>query len=174
LRTANQHMRPQQELPEGTIKRMEELLKRSSKIEEHRRIQTILLRARLSLGAEEIAKMVGLSRSAVWKIQAEFFRQGETALKLKPKGGRYRENLSLNEEAALLGPFLKKAQDGGILEVGPIRKAYEQALGKKPALSTIYRVLSRHGWRKVTPRPSHPKSNKEAIEMFKKKLSKTR
>jgi transposase len=88
-------MRPQQALPEGTIKRMEELLKGSSSVQEHRRIQIILLRAQLGLSADEIGKMVGMSCSAVWKIQGDFLKKGETVLKIKPKGGRYRENLSL-------------------------------------------------------------------------------
>jgi Winged helix-turn helix len=34
----------------------------------------------------------------------------------------------------------------------------------------MYRLLNRHGWRKLVPRPVHPKANKEEQEQFKKTL----
>ena len=34
--------------------------------------------------------------------------------------------------------------------------------------STIYRLLERHGWRKVVPRPRHPKADVAAQAAFKK------
>jgi hypothetical protein len=36
------------------------------------------------------------------------------------------------------------------------------------ARSTIYRLLGRHGWRKVVPRPRHPKTDLAAQSAFKK------
>jgi transposase len=36
------------------------------------------------------------------------------------------------------------------------------------ARSTIYRLLERHGWRKVMPRPRHPKADVAAQAAFKK------
>jgi hypothetical protein len=35
-------------------------------------------------------------------------------------------------------------------------------------ISSIYRLLERHGWRKLVPRPRHPKANPEAQAVFKK------
>ncbi|HEY6406604.1 MAG TPA: winged helix-turn-helix domain-containing protein, partial [Ktedonobacteraceae bacterium] len=43
-------------------------------------------------------------------------------------------------------------------------------VGHEVAESTIYRLLGRHGWRKLMPRPTHPKASKEAQEQFKKTL----
>ena len=37
--------------------------------------------------------------------------------------------------------------------------------------STIYRLLSRHGWRKVVPRPTHVNADKNKQEEFKKLFS---
>jgi hypothetical protein len=37
------------------------------------------------------------------------------------------------------------------LEVSRVKAAYEQALGRKVPKSTVYRMLARHGWRKVVP-----------------------
>jgi hypothetical protein len=33
----------------------------------------------------------------------------------------------------------------------------------------VYRALHRQGWRKIAPRPKHPKANEEAREAFKKR-----
>ncbi|MCE5241943.1 MAG: winged helix-turn-helix domain-containing protein [Desulfobacteraceae bacterium] len=41
-------------------------------------------------------------------------------------------------------------------------------VGRKVAKTTIYRMLDRHGWRKIMPRPHHPKSDPKAQEGFKK------
>jgi hypothetical protein len=37
--------------------------------------------------------------------------------------------------------------------------------------STVYNLLHRHGWRKLMPRPFHPKRDLAAQNAFKKKLS---
>jgi Winged helix-turn helix len=42
--------------------------------------------------------------------------------------------------------------------------------GTRVAESTIYRLLDRHGWRKLMPRPKHPKASPEAQEQLKKTL----
>ena len=49
-----------------------------------------------------------------------------------------------------------------------IQQAYQDQLGKQVAPSTVYRLLDRHGWRKVVPRPRHPKANVAAQAAFKK------
>jgi 5-formyltetrahydrofolate cyclo-ligase len=36
--------------------------------------------------------------------------------------------------------------------------------------STIYRLLNRHGWRKLMPRPRHPQADLQAQTQFKKNL----
>jgi len=50
-------------------------------------------------------------------------------------------------------------------------KAIEEKANKKIAKSTTYRMLDRHNWRKITPRPYHPKSKPEKQEQFKKTLN---
>ena len=41
--------------------------------------------------------------------------------------------------------------------VHDLKAAYETAIGHATSHSTIYNVLARHGWRKLMPRPFHPK-----------------
>jgi len=83
-------------------------------------------------------------------------------------GGRRRQLLSLEEEKAFLEPWVQKAEKGGVLVVPPIHDALEKRLGHKVAESTVYRMLARHGWRKVAPDTCHPERNPEAQEDFKK------
>ena len=76
--------------------------------------------------------------------------------------------LTLEEERQLLQEFLPQAEKGGILEVSRVKAAYEKVLGRQVPKSTIYRMLARHGWRKVVPRPRHPKSDAAIQAAFKK------
>jgi transposase len=68
----------------------------------------------------------------------------------------------------LLAPFAQRAEAGGMLTVAEIPQAYRQHTGRDVARSTIYRLLDLHGWRKVAPRPRHPKADPAAQAAFKK------
>lgn len=92
---------------------------------------------------------------------------------LNPKvGGRRRENMTFEEEAAFLEQFRERAEAGQVIEVSEIKKAYDKIVGHESGSSQIYYVLHRHGWRKIKPRSRHPKkASPEAIDAS-KKLSK--
>ncbi|MDO8776680.1 MAG: winged helix-turn-helix domain-containing protein [Burkholderiaceae bacterium] len=94
--------------------------------------------------------------------------EGDAIFDLRGRGGRRHQHLSAQHEAEVLAPFIAQAQAGGILKVTEIQRAYEQRLGKSVVPSTIYRLLDRHGWRKVVPRPRHPKADVAAQAAFKK------
>ena len=64
--------------------------------------------------------------------------------------------------------FWTAAGDGGVIVVSGIKAAYEQKLGQSVPKSTVYRMLARHDWRQIVPRPRHPKSDIDAQEAFKK------
>jgi hypothetical protein len=53
-----------------------------------------------------------------------------------------------SKPAATRAP-VERAEAGGMLVVAEIRRAYREHLGKAVAPSTVYRLLDRHGWRKV-------------------------
>jgi hypothetical protein len=74
----------------------------------------------------------------------------------------------VKQEKDLLCTFMAKAERGGILEVSQVKASYEEAVGHVVPKSTIYRLLARHGWRKLAPRPRHPKSDPVRREEFKK------
>ena len=87
-------------------------------------------------------------------------------------GGRRRQNLTPQEEAEFLQSWIDKAAQGGVLVVPPIHAAFEKHLGRSIAASTVYRMLARHGWRKVEPDTCHPKRDVVAQEEFKKNSQK--
>ena len=89
----------------------------------------------------------------------------------RPIGGRRRENMTLSEEKALLARFGKAAGAGEMLNVHDLKAAYEQAIGQPTSNSTIYNLLARHGWRKLMPRPFHPRRDLAAQDDFKKAAS---
>ena len=76
--------------------------------------------------------------------------------------------MSAAEEIAFLKPWVERAQAGGVLVLSPIRAALAQASGQRVAASVVYRLLARHGWRKVAPDTRHPKSNPQIQEDRKK------
>jgi hypothetical protein len=49
-----------------------------------------------------------------------------------------------------------------------LKAAYERAIGHETSNSTVYNLLARHGWRKLMPRPFHPKRDIAAQNAFKK------
>lgn len=152
----------------STIEALAEQLKRAKGRPEFQRIQCVLIRATLGITAGEIARLLGWSTPTVHVIHSRWAKEGDAIFNLKAKGGRRNEYLSLEEEAAFLQPFFEKAQAGGILNANEVKSAFEALVGRRVAKSTIYRMLARQGWRKVAPRPRHPKADPAAQAAFKK------
>ena len=130
------------------------------------RIQMVLLRES-GMTQPAIAEAMGVSLSTVNRAHMAFDHGGIKALKPKPVGGRQRENMTLAEEKALLARFAKAAGAGEMLNIHDLKAAYEAAIGHETSNSTIYNVLTRHGWRKLMPRPHHPRRDLAAQEDFK-------
>src|SRR5438309_3822968 len=157
-----------QPFPEGAVERLAPLLQQARTKAEHQRTQGVWLRAALGLGASQIAQALGWQPPSVRQWHSDYRRQGEAVLLSKPKGGRRHQNPTPAQEQQLLAPFLARAEAGGVLVVAPVQAAYEQAVGRPVHPSVVYRALHRPGWRKITPRPKHPKASEEVREAFKK------
>jgi transposase len=161
-------MRKQTPIPKGVKDKLCKMLKSAKNKSEFQRVQCMWLRAEFGFDSEVIGKALGWNPVYVRQIHAQFLRQGEEALKASGKGGRYHAHLSVKEEKDLLSPFLAAAEKGGALGVTAIKAAYENLIGQKVPKSTVYRMLERHGWRKIAPRPHHPKADQVAQAVFKK------
>jgi len=123
---------------------------------QYQRVMAVWLRAKCGLGAKDVAESVGWSKNSVHQIQSRYLNEGAQVFGGPGRGGRRRENLTLAGESDLLSPFIAAAKGGGVLTVAEIHEAYEKRLGGSVSLSTVYRMLARHGWRKIVPRPKHP------------------
>jgi transposase len=151
-----------------TVSRLADRLKRASSHAEYQRIQCVLMRATLGSSAAQIAQLLGWSTATVHVLHSRWAKEGDAVFDLRGRGGRRHQYLSPEQEQELLAPFVERAQAGGMLTVAEILQAYQEQSGKAVAPSTIYRLLDRHGWRKVVPRPRHPKADVAAQAAFKK------
>lgn len=155
------------ELP-GRIEEVSAAMKEQKNSDEYRRIQSVYLGMLYpQMSAEEIGRITLFSKSRVWVIHARY-REGGIENLLDKRGGRYRENMTYDEERELLSKFKEQSESGSLTVAGKIKKEYEEKVGREVAESTIYRMLSRHGFRKIVPYKRHPKSNMEEQEAFKK------
>jgi len=161
-------MRIPKPIPEKAVVRLGTALKKAKTKAEYQRVQCLWLRAALGLSSEQVAQAIGWRPTSVRRLQSRYLREGEGVLQGVGRGGRRHQNLTLEEERALLAQFTEKAEQGGMLVVREVRAGYEKAVARRVPKSTVYRMLARHGWRKVMPRPRHPQSEQERQEAFKK------
>ena len=164
-------MRPRTAMSTEQHSVLESLLHEAETKADFQRVQAVWLRSLLDLPAAEVAQAIGWSEGRVKTVQSRFLREGKQALAGSERGGRRRQNLSVEEEDALLASFLEQAKAGGVLVAGEVKIAYEKQVGRIVPKSTVYRMLARHDWRKIAPRPRHPNDDPAAREAFKKKSS---
>lgn len=138
---------------------------------EMRLAQSMLLPL-LGLSLKETAQALGQSVPTVSRLRRDFIQlQSGSSLPREQWGGRRHAYWSREEEAVFLAPFLDAAEKGGILVVPPIHRALEEKLGRPVPPSTVYRMLHRHGWRKIAPDKRHIKGDPETQGDFKKNAS---
>ena len=119
----------------------------------------------------EISKETGFHLSHVSNLIRKYFQEGLSSVAEKHYPGN-RRNMTLKEETAFLEPYRERAEKGQMLDVKEIEAAYEERVGHRISSGQIYRVLQRHGWRKVMPRSRHPKKASEEAIAASKKLRK--
>jgi len=153
----------------GQVRRLKTALRWNGDPQRHQRIQMVLLRES-GMTQPAIAEAMGVSLSTVNRAHMTYDSGGVKALKTKPSGGRQRENMTVAEEKVLLACFAKAAGTGEMLNIHDLKAAYEKAIGHETSNSTAYNLLTRHGWRKLMPRPFHPKRDIAAQNAFKKTI----
>ncbi len=126
---------------------------------ELRQALAVLLPAEMNATLEQTARVLGIGRATVARLQRGF---GEHKLSAAPRniwGGRRRYLMSLPEEREFLEPWEKQAKEGAVLILSQVGAALAQKLGRKVNRSVVWRLLARHGWRKVAPATRHLKSD---------------
>lgn len=130
--------------------------------------QAVLMPALAHTTLEQTAALLGVGRASVPRLQRRF-REGLQADRSLPRwGGRRRALMTAEQEGAFLAPWAEVARGGRVPVVSPLRAALAGKLGRPVAPSVLYRLLARHGWRKVAPDPRHPKSDPVAQAEWKK------
>jgi transposase len=118
--------------------------------------------------ADLLAPLVNLSVHSIYKIVERYNLEGLNALVYKPKGGRKRALLSLDEESLLFISLETLASKGLIKTANDIRAVVEKKVGKQVSDDYLWDLLHRNGWKKKMPRPHHPKRSLEQQAEYKK------
>jgi transposase len=164
-------MRPPTPIPENRILELNQFRKKKWSGHEFSRFLCVWLRVEKNMTTAEISRLLGWHVNTVRVTQKDFIDRGIPALEEIKKGGRQHQLMTLEEETAFLSSFADDAQHGCILVANEIKEALEKKIGRVIHKTTVYRILHRHSWRKIVPRPSHPKRSKEAADAFKKRAS---
>ena len=139
-------------------------------IQSLRMAQAVLLPALGNLTLEQTAKALGVGRATVARLQARFRQEATSGSQPRVRwGGRRRALLSVEEERTFLAGWKARAEQGELVVVSPLQAALSQELGRPVRASVVYRLLERHGWRKVAPDTRHPKSDAAVQAEWKKK-----
>jgi transposase len=118
--------------------------------------------------AHEVARMLGISKQAVWLWVGQYNKDGPEGLVRQGRGGRRWSLLSWPQEETVLKSFEKRALGGELITVKQMLPGICEATGEEVSLAYVYRLLRRHQWRKLGPRPRHVKADPQAQEEFKK------
>ena len=156
------------------VGKAKEIVAEARDLETLRSAQAVLLPALLGATLEQTAVLLGIGRATVNRLQRDLrCRCAESVKPVVAHGGRHHELMTLAEEREFLSPWAKSASAGGLRVVSPLRAALAQKLGQRVAASVVYRMLARHGWRKVAPDTRHPKSDSQVQEDWEKNCPKT-
>jgi transposase len=153
------------------VRRARKAVAHATSVQELRAAQAVLVPAVTGATLMTTAALLGVGRATVARLQARFRQSAKRMAASPPRrnwGGRRNALLTVEEEIEFLVPWLEQARAGGMLVVSPVRAALAQRLGKPVKASVVYRLLARHGWRKVAPDTRHPKSDPHVQEDWKK------
>ncbi len=154
------------------LEKAKETLANARTVEELRQAQALVLPLEYGFSIAQVAAVLGISKGWACQLRRRFIQAGGLPAESKPKrGGRHREIMSKEEEAAFLAPFFDKAIHGGILIVGEIKIALDKRMGRKTALASTYNLLHRNNWRKLAPDKRHTKTDVDAQIEWKKNSS---
>ena len=113
-------------------------------IQELRMAQAVLLPALAQMTLKAAAKVLGVGRATVARLQVRFRRRkGRVQAPPRRWGGRRRSLMKLEAEQGFLAGWKAQAEQGQLVVVTPLRVALEQKLGRRLKPSVVYRLLER-------------------------------
>lgn len=148
------------------VQKAKQLRDQATTVSEYRKVLSVILVAEYGFDADRAAETLGISRRTVFRDRSKIRNQDDTSK--NTWGGRRNSSMTIEEERQFLSHWQEQATKGGVLTVPPLHAALIERLGHAIPQSTTYRLLARHGWRKVQPDTKHPKSDPAAQDEFKK------
>lgn len=137
-------------------------------LDDYRSALAVLLPVKSGLTLAETAKVLGVGTASINRMQTRLHVDRTSASGLRNWGGRRKSLLTPQGEIDFLRPWAEQAQAAGLLVLSPIRAALAQRVGHPVKASVVWRLLARHGWRKVAPDTKHPKNDPEIMKAWKK------
>lgn len=126
------------------------LLQQARSADELRQAQAVLLPLVLGLSIEQTALAIGRSTSVTCSMRTRFGRVA-SGLENAPRAKhelRNRALASLEREKQLIDAVVGRARSASVAIIPRLKATLEADLGQAVALSSVYRVLQRHGWRR--------------------------
>jgi transposase len=117
----------------------------------------------------QIAEITGMRINSISQLCRRYREQGLKEFK-RNKATSHRYAMPVEKEREILARFEKAAEAGQEVTAKDIKAAFDEARGKDTGRGYIYMLLKRHGWRKVMPRPKHPKAASQEEQDSSKKL----
>ena len=153
------------------VARAKEVVARTTDLTSLREAQAVLLPAVFNASLEQTASVLGVGRATVHRLQTRFGSKStkDSSLVRAKWGGRRRALLSPAEETVFLDRWMAKAKKGELVVLSAMHDDLEKQLDREVAPEVFYRLMRRHGWRKVTPDTRHPKSDPQEQDDWKKK-----
>jgi len=150
------------------VAKAQRAVKTTRDLDSFRSALAVLLPARVGLTLEATAHLLGVGTALINRMQTRFQTGRTAASLLRNWGGRRQSLLTVQEEVEFLQPWAEQARAAGLLVLSPIRAALAQRVGHPVKAAVVWRLLARHGWRKVAPDTRHPKNDPRIMKAWKK------
>jgi transposase len=150
-----------------------EQIKAARKANKNKRVEKLLEVLALRYEGKsnrEISERTGYNERYVTMLLIKYRKQGLAEF-IRIKQTSHHRKIAESEEAVILEQCSELADQGKVLTVADIRRVFDEALGEKTNPDYIYKLLKRHGWRKVMPRARHPKAASKEEQNSSKKLT---
>ena len=120
------------EISQSQLQGIEAARKKNRNKNVERRLYVLVMREE-GKSLEEISKKTGYHISTASKLISRYMREGIRAITENHYKGN-RRNMSFEEEAAILAPFIERAERGEMVDIKEIAAAYQNAVPHKVIL----------------------------------------
>jgi transposase len=96
------------------------------------------------LYAQEVAKILRISKQSVWKWTSEYNKYGRFAFIKNHRGGRRWHYYLSEERERILMKYIRKSVGGNPIKAKKIHPIVEELIGHKVSLAYVYKLLRRN------------------------------